>query len=137
MGTRALDWDDLLDLAQRPNAADRRITVASLPALVKRSRGTDSGFAVVADAAEYAADEHWALRTEREVILLRHLLAAGQVTADDGQPDGYELGDYEVVNNAGVVIRTYRLCLVCGADESRPHDPDRHDRQTAHDSRED
>jgi hypothetical protein len=79
-----IDWLGLVAIAERRDPTARRITVAGLLAEVVPSRGTDVGFyvrQVVTD--DYAADAFWAMRTERELILLRALVEAGAVTAWD------------------------------------------------------
>ncbi len=127
MVRRVLDWDGLLDVAQKKNAAERMLTVAGLPAAVKETRA-GVGFYVYA-VGEYAAADHWALRTEREVILLRHLVEAGQVTWDDGQPEPDEDldGDLVEITTYGSEEPVMRLCAVCGAGRpDTPHDPQTH-----------
>ena len=126
MGTRPVDWLDLCDIALRKDAADRQITVAGLPAAVKRSRGTDVGFVVQASGGDYAGDDYWELRTQRELILLRHLVTTGQVRVDDGEPEDDDIETVEVANFDGTVLRAFRHCGICGAGADTPHDADRH-----------
>lgn len=127
MGSRPVDWLDLCEIALRKNADDRRVEVAGLPAAVKKSRGTDAGFVVQAASEVYAGDDYWELRTERELILLRHLVTAGQVTVE--APDDFDdaMETHEVISGHTYdVVRTFRLCGVCGAGPDTPHDTDRH-----------
>lgn len=120
MGIRVLDWEGLRRVAQRPSAADKRITLAGLPAEVTRSRGTDIGFYVRTPADDYAADEHWALRTERELILLRQLVGAGQVTVDDDEDeDPWRLKEWQARLDA------YERCFIasCANGDIDPRGP--------------
>lgn len=87
MPVRPLDWNGLVALAQQVRPEDRVITVAGLPARVKRSLATDAGF-YVHSLAEDHADEKWSLKTREHMLLLRQLVDAGQVGVDEG--DGNE-----------------------------------------------
>lgn len=83
MTARVLDWLELCEVAGRRNPPERVIQVATVPAQVKKSRMTDCGFEVRSpDDAELP----WMLRTERELVLLRALVDAGQVTIEDPAP---------------------------------------------------
>lgn len=84
MATRALDWNGLLTLVNDNRSF--QATLAGVPVRVKRHRGTDIGFYVynAADAdGEDPIERRWSLRAGQEVVLLRALVEAGQLTIDD------------------------------------------------------
>lgn len=141
MGSRSVDWLDLCEIALRKDAADRLVEVAGLPAAVKKSRGTDVGFVVQAASEVYAGDDYWELRTQRELILLRHLVTAGQVTVSepDPEPDPDDaMETVEVISGDSYdVVRTFRLCGICGAGPETPHDTEKHTAWRSHADRED
>lgn len=89
MGTRILDWNSLVRIAERRNPAERFITLAGLPAQVTPHRGTDVGFYVkTAAAGSDRLDSYWSLKREQELILLRDLVEAGQAACEDPEvPD--------------------------------------------------
>src|SRR5438874_162516 len=97
MGTRVLDWNGLIDVAERRNTAGRLITVAGVPARVRPHLAVDAGFYVS------TADEdgpYWALRSREEMQLLRFLVEAGQVVVDDDE-DPWRMTEWQTRLEAG------------------------------------
>lgn len=81
MPTRVLDWNGLLGAARPP--AGSVISVAGIPARVKRRLTNDVGVIVYGLDEEAGPDESWSLRKGQDLILLRALVDAGAVTIDD------------------------------------------------------
>jgi len=84
MGTKILDWNGLVTVAEQTNPQDRRISFAGLPAVVQPHRGTDIGFYVkTAAVGSDRLDGYWSLKKEAELVLLREMVTAGKVTVED------------------------------------------------------
>lgn len=91
----------------RRQPAARRITLAGLPATVVPSRANDVGLIVRTEAEDHL-DAEWQLRKESDLVLLRQLVAAGQVTIDDDE-DPFRLGEWN-----GLLADTSRGCFLVG-----------------------
>lgn len=105
--TRVLSWNDLVKVAQRRNPADRVIALAGVPARVVPHLATDAGF-YVRTMDEDRGDAYWSLRTREEIRLLRQLVDAGQVTADDDE-DVWRSAEWDAL-----LRDTSRGCFVAG-----------------------
>jgi hypothetical protein len=110
MSTRVLDWNGLVLLASLP-PAQRVISVAGVPARVKKTLATDSGIFVHSLAEEFA-DEKWAIKQREHMLFLRQLVDAGQVTVDDDE-DPWRMTEWQHRLGAG------ETCFVasCGSGD--------------------
>lgn len=93
MSRRVLSWVDLAEIAVKyAGEPDRRaISLAGVPARVKKSLATDAGFYVHSLDQQYA-DTKWALKLREHMLLLRQLVDAGQVTIEEPEPAPEEQG---------------------------------------------
>lgn len=95
MTLRVLQWNDLCILGDRRTPPEQRvITLAGVPARLKPSRANDIGFHVISNADDaHRLDRRWELKSDLDMVLLRKLVDAGQVTTDDDQ-DEWRLAEW-------------------------------------------